>query len=35
MLSPELNSTAMHVQPQVMHVRAQVDSYHLHTDYPE
>ena len=22
----------MHVQPQVMHVHAQVDSYHLHTD---
>ena len=26
--------TAMHVQPQVMHVHAQVDSYHLHTDHP-
>ena len=26
--------TAMHVQPQVMHVRAQVDSYHLCTDHP-
>ena len=26
--------TAMHVWPQVMHVRAQVDSYHLRTDHP-
>ena len=23
-----------HVRPQVMHVHAQVDSYHLHTDHP-
>ena len=26
--------TAMHVQPQVMHVCAQVDLYHLRTDHP-
>ena len=26
--------TAMHVPPQIMHVHAQVDSYHLHTDHP-
>ena len=26
--------TATHVQPQVTHVRAQVDSYHLCTDHP-
>ena len=26
--------TATHVQPQVMHVCAQVDSYHLCTDHP-
>ena len=26
--------TAMHVQPQVTHVHAQVDSYHLRTDHP-
>ena len=26
--------TATHVQPQVKHVCAQVDSYHLHTDHP-
>ena len=26
--------TATHVQPQVMHVCAQVDLYHLHTDHP-
>ena len=26
--------TAVHVQPQVTHVHAQVDSYHLCTDHP-
>ena len=26
--------TATHVQPQVTHVHAQVDSYHLRTDHP-
>ena len=26
--------TAMHVQPQIMYVRAQVDLYHLQTDHP-
>ena len=26
--------TAMHVQPQVTHVHAQVDSHHLCTDHP-
>ena len=26
--------TAMHVQPQVMYVCVQVDSYHLRTDHP-
>ena len=26
--------TAAHVQPQVTHVRAQVDLYHLCTDHP-
>ena len=26
--------TEMHVWPQVTHVHAQVDSYHLHTDHP-
>ena len=26
--------TAMHVRPQVMHVCAQVDLYHLRTDHP-
>ena len=26
--------TAMHVQPQVTHVHAQVDLYHLCTDHP-